>query len=143
MMRYAPNTSKAVLAYIFHQPLDDKQADHEGNHAADRQNRPLRACCGNAGKQEFHKLQYACTKHRGDGKEEGELCPCRSAYTKDDCTQNGGAGTGGAGNQAQALEAADEHGSFSNQYRTLNLRRLCGGCFLAPQTKTQSRKQSK
>ena len=47
-----------------------------------------------------------------DGHEEGEFRAGAAPHADEDRAQNSGTGTGGAGDQAQALEAADEHGSF-------------------------------
>ena len=104
---------KAVLADIFHQTLDHQQAHHKGHHAAHCQHCQLQA----GGHRRFalhnvqavlQKLQSAGAQHGGNGQEEGEFRAGAAAHAQQNGAQNGGAGPGSAGNQAQTLEAADE-----------------------------------
>ena len=99
-----------MLAYILHQALDHRQAHREGHHAAYHQHRPL--CHGgeSALQEIFQQLQGAGTQHGGDGQEEGEFRRRRPGHADEDRAQDGGAGAGCTGNQAQALERADEQG---------------------------------
>ena len=98
--------------HIFHQPPDDEQAHHKRHHAPHDQHADLCAGGGDAAEQKFQPLDGGRPQHGGDGHEEGEFRAGAASHADEDRTQNGGAGTGGAGDQAQALEAADEQGGL-------------------------------
>ena len=57
-----------------------------------------------AGEDEFQTLDGTGTQHGGDGHEEAELRTGAPAHTNEDGAKDSRAGTGGAGDQAQALE---------------------------------------
>ena len=98
--------------HIFHQSPDDQQAHQERHHAPHDQHADLCAGGGDAAEQKFQPLDGGRPQHGGDGHEEGEFRAGAASHADEDRTQNGGAGAGGAGDQAQALEAADEQGGL-------------------------------
>ena len=84
--------------------LDDQKADDKTDNTAGDQHHQL---CGGgvyALQQEFQQLQRAGAQHGGDRHEEGEFRTGAAGNTQNDGTQNGRAGTGSAGNQAQTLK---------------------------------------
>ena len=98
---------EGMLSHILHQATDHQKADDEGHDAAHHQHADFRTRGADTGEYKFQPLDGRGAQHGGDRHEEGELRAGTAADTDENGAQNGRAGPGSAGDQAQTLEASD------------------------------------
>ena len=98
-----------MSAHISHEKADRHPTDCEGCDHAHKQGAQLFEC---KGKAEFHQLQSACSQHGGQGEKEAELRGGGAGYSQQQSAQYGCPRAGGAGDEGQHLEYADEEGQL-------------------------------